>query len=197
MESGFGPVSMNSFNHYAYGAVGEWLYSGVAGIKTDEEQAGFKHSWIQPVPCIRSNHAGEKPSLFPITWASASHRSPYGIVESSWTWDDDEELTLNIIVPPNTTATLLLPFLDGSMRIEEASDDLDDSENMKKTDLKDGGISIDLQSGHYDFSIFTEANSIAVHESTTEHHLYDLTGRRLSTAPQHGIYIQDGRKVMK
>ncbi|MBO7559265.1 MAG: family 78 glycoside hydrolase catalytic domain [Bacteroidaceae bacterium] len=197
MESGFGPVSMNSFNHYAYGAVGEWLYSGVAGIKTDEEQAGFKHSWIQPVPCIRSNHAGEKPSLFPITWASASHRSPYGIVESSWTWDDEEELTLNVIVPPNTTATLLLPFLDGSMRIEEASDDLDDSENMKKTDLKDGGISIDLQSGHYDFSIFTQETSIAVHETSTEHHLYDLTGRRLTTAPQHGIYIQDGRKVMK
>ena len=197
MESGFGPVSMNSFNHYAYGAVGEWLYSGVAGIKPDEERAGFKHSWIQPVPCIRNGRAGEKPLLLPITWASASHHSPYGTVESSWTWDDEEELTLNVVVPPNTTATLLLPFLDGTMRIEEISDDLDDSENMKKTDLKDGGISIDLQSGHYDFSIFTQETSIAVYETSTEHHLYDLTGRPLSTPPQHGIYIQDGRKVRK
>ena len=196
-ESGFGPVSMNSFNHYAYGAVGEWLYSGVAGIKPNEEQAGFKHCLIQPVPCSQDSRADKKSLLSPITWASASHRSPYGTVESSWTWHDEGELTLDVVVPPNTTATLLLSFLDENMLIEEETDEIDDSENIKKTVLEDGGISIDLQSGHYNFSIFNKETSIVSHQTSTEHKLYDLTGRRLYSVPQHGIYIQDGKKVYK
>ena len=63
---------MNSFNHYAYGAVGEWLYTVVAGLNIDEEKPGFKHTIIRP-------RIGGG-----LSFAEASHLSPYGEIKSRW-----------------------------------------------------------------------------------------------------------------
>ncbi|MBO7375745.1 MAG: alpha-rhamnosidase, partial [Clostridia bacterium] len=52
-ERGFGDVGMNSFNHYAYGAVAEWLFSGVCGILPDPENPGFERFIIRPNPDMR------------------------------------------------------------------------------------------------------------------------------------------------
>ena len=49
-DGSFQDVGMNSFNHYAYGAIGEWLYSRVAGIKLDENKPGYKHFFLAPHP---------------------------------------------------------------------------------------------------------------------------------------------------
>jgi alpha-L-rhamnosidase len=97
-EKGFQDPSMNSFNHYAYGAVGAWLYAVVAGLQLDPEQPGYKHILIQPHP------VGE------LTHARATLRTMYGIAESRWKISGHKFL-LDITIPPNTTATVRLPGL--------------------------------------------------------------------------------------
>jgi alpha-L-rhamnosidase len=92
----FQDKGMNSFNHYAYGAVGKWLYSYVAGIRIDEKEPGYKHILIQPNP------GGD------LTSASASVHSMYGKVESSWKVKDNH-FNLIINIPHNTYATAILP----------------------------------------------------------------------------------------
>ena len=87
---------MNSFNHYAYGAIGDWMYQVVAGIDVDPQAPGYKHILIQPQPGGGLTHA------------RASHNSLYGKVTSAWEMKDDRfELTVEI--PANTRATVRLP----------------------------------------------------------------------------------------
>lgn len=86
---------MNSFNHYAYGAIGEWLYRVVAGIEADQEEPGYKHTIIQP-------HTGGN-----LTEVKGSYESVYGTVESSWKREGNN-IVLKVKVPVNTTATILL-----------------------------------------------------------------------------------------
>jgi alpha-L-rhamnosidase len=71
-DSSFEPASMNSFNHYAYGAIGDWMYRSVAGLDTDGEGPGYKRIRIQP-------HIGKG-----LDHAAASLHTPYGLAESKW-----------------------------------------------------------------------------------------------------------------
>jgi alpha-L-rhamnosidase len=87
---------MNSFNHYAYGAVGDWIYRVAAGIEIDDMAPGYKHILIQPQP------GGG------FTRARASHMSPYGEVSSAWEINN-QEFQLVAQVPANTRATVRLP----------------------------------------------------------------------------------------
>src|SRR5881227_237695 len=89
-DGSFQDPGMNSFNHYAYGAIGEWMYRVVAGIELDESHPGYKHILIQPQP------GGG------LTFANASVESLYGRVASGWKIADGK-LTVTIQVPPNTT----------------------------------------------------------------------------------------------
>jgi alpha-L-rhamnosidase len=95
-EKGFQDAGMNSFNHYALGSVGEWLYSTVAGIAPDPERPGFKHVLLAPQP------GGG------LTSASATHETPYGTVSSAWTLDGDR-FEWSVTLPANTTATVRVP----------------------------------------------------------------------------------------
>ncbi|WP_052282357.1 glycoside hydrolase family 78 protein [Kluyvera genomosp. 1] len=88
---------MNSFNHYAYGAVGEWLYRTVAGIEADETAPGFKHVVISPLPGGGLN------------WMDASYESIYGEIAVNWKAVDGR-IVLTCRIPANTTATINLPF---------------------------------------------------------------------------------------
>jgi alpha-L-rhamnosidase len=91
-----GDPSMNSFNHYAYGAVGEWLYRDSAGIGTDTDSPGFHRIVLHP----QFNSAlGE---------ASASFDSPYGTISSAWQ-DDGNTISWKVTIPANTTALMYLP----------------------------------------------------------------------------------------
>jgi alpha-L-rhamnosidase len=92
----FQDVGMNSFNHYAYGAIGDWMYRVMAGIETDEAAPGYKHIRIQPRP------GGG------FTEVKASHETPYGNVASAWT-RKDATFELQVDVPANTRATVRLP----------------------------------------------------------------------------------------
>ena len=95
-DGSFQDVGMNSFNHYAYGAIGEWMYRVVAGLELDEAAPGYKHILIEP-------HPGGG-----LTSANTSVESMYGLVASGWTIADGK-MTLKIDVPANTTATVRVP----------------------------------------------------------------------------------------
>ena len=93
-EGGF-PAGMNSFNHYAFGSICEWMFENMAGIK--ETSPGFKTFLIQPEP-MNAN----------INSLKATHRSVYGNITSAWQKKGDL-ITMTIEVPVNTTATICLP----------------------------------------------------------------------------------------
>jgi alpha-L-rhamnosidase len=92
----FQNTGMNSFNHYAYGAIGQWLYTYVAGIKIDELRPGYKHFFLAPHPGGGLQHA------------RATFDSMYGTIRSSWRLDG-EKVTYEFEIPANTTATVILP----------------------------------------------------------------------------------------
>lgn len=95
-KDGFGSVGMNSFNHYGYGAIGQWLYRTVAGIWYDKNQVGYKNILFEPKPYGDFNFAG------------ATHETPYGTATSSWKISDGV-MEWTVIIPPNSTGTLTFP----------------------------------------------------------------------------------------
>ncbi|MDR1135848.1 MAG: family 78 glycoside hydrolase catalytic domain [Clostridiales Family XIII bacterium] len=97
LSGGFGPVSMNSFNHYAFGSVSEWFYNGVAGINTDPQNPGFKNIIIEPALDGR------------LSYAKASYDSIRGEIVSGWTRQGENSYKLDVVVPANATATVVLP----------------------------------------------------------------------------------------
>lgn len=104
-DKGFQNAGMNSFNHYAYGAIGEWLYSRVAGIDMDPDVAAYKRIVFRPTP------GGG------ITRAQAELETLYGQVSSSWRLTGSRFI-LEIRVPPNTSGTVALP---GEKKVREVS----------------------------------------------------------------------------
>lgn len=96
-EQGFQTPSMNSFNHYSLGSVGEWMFRYMAGIDADPTEPGFRHIIIQPRPGGRLTHV------------KAAYKSLYGTIHVGWELIDQGELRLEIEVPANTTATVHVP----------------------------------------------------------------------------------------
>lgn len=136
---GFGPAGMNSFNHYAYGAIGRWMYERIGGLAPDPAQPGYKHILIQPAP------GG------PLTSASASLETPYGRAESAWHLDGDK-LSMRAVVPPNTTATVVFPSgrpdeitLDGRPLVENTA-------AAAVAPRPDGKAAVDVPAGTYQFT---------------------------------------------
>jgi alpha-L-rhamnosidase len=93
---GFQDAGMNSFNHYAFGAVGEWMFRGILGLAPDESRPGYQRFVVRPRP------GGD------ITWARGSYESIRGRIAVSWTLHG-EDLTLVVTVPANTTAVIHVP----------------------------------------------------------------------------------------
>ncbi len=133
----FQNVGMNSFNHYAYGAIGEWLYTYVAGIQIDPKAPGYKHFILTP-------HTGGG-----LTNATAQYKSLYGQIESAWKIEGNT-LIYNVDIPANTTATIKLPKASlESVSINSSPLKEEKSKNIKETKE---GVSLDLGSGKYQFT---------------------------------------------
>ena len=128
---------MNSFNHYAYGAIGEWLYRVVAGIEIDESSPGYKHIIIQP-------HPGGG-----LTDAKAKVESMYGPVESGWQIED-KTMTLNVEIPPNTRATVRIASADIE-DILEGGIEVSKAKGILKTSRQGDTAIINIGSGKYLF----------------------------------------------
>jgi alpha-L-rhamnosidase len=138
--SGFHPSQMNSFNHYAYGAVGEWLYRVVAGIDVDPDRgAGFRRVRIRP-------HPGGS-----LTSASARVETHRGPIETSWSLADGAA-QLQVAVPPNTTATIEFPTANEAA-VTESGLRLADVDGIHDVGIRRGRVACTARAGAYAFEI--------------------------------------------
>ena len=140
IANGFGDAGMNSFNHYSYGSVTEWLYSSLAGITCDEENTGFSHFYLKP------NSGGG------INKVSCEYDSVRGMIKSAWTASDGVIKTYNCTVPANTTATLYLPAASAEA-VTESGKPLSEAEGLKVVSSENGYLIIELSSGAFEFEI--------------------------------------------
>jgi len=135
--------SMNSFNHFALGAVGQWMYEFQLGITTDYEngEAGYKHFILQP------QAGGNYTSL------KGSFKSEYGVISIDWTADGNGKMTsCKVVVPANTSATLYLPVNNGKGEIKKTTG----VTFLGKTIHNNIQVeSFDLKSGEFEFTIET------------------------------------------
>lgn len=132
-DSTFQDVGMNSFNHYAYGAIGDWMYRVVAGIEIGTP--GYKQILIQPQPDKR------------LSFAKAVFESSYGTIVSSWKIADGK-MIVQVIIPANTTATIKLP----TSNAEKITDNGIAILNLFKNIKQDGkNVVIEVGSGEYSF----------------------------------------------
>ena len=135
-EKGFGDVGMNSFNHYAYGAIVEWMYRYMAGIEAIEP--GFGKFSLYPRIDMRT--ADELPEgQSNIKWVKAEFNSVKGLIKSEW--NTENGLVYKCSVPEGTTAQLTLPVVADTINI-----------NGKDVKADKGGIfEMTLESGEYTF----------------------------------------------
>ena len=134
----FESPGMNSFNHYAYGAIGDWMYRKMVGIDTYEDGVGYKHIKIKP-------HIGGD-----FTFAFASLDTYYGKVSNSWKIEK-ENLLMNVEIPVNTTAIVFVPA-ENAGTIKESGKVLSQVD-IKVKSSKDGYVVLELGSGAYHFVV--------------------------------------------
>lgn len=132
----FGPVDMNSFNHYANGAVGDWMFQHLGGLQMLE--AGYRRTRIAP---LMSHPA--------LSHAKASLHTPYGLLASDWRRAPDG-LHLNVDVPVGTEAEILLPAPD-PRRVREGPHAASRAPGVRQARWKDGVLKLRVGSGHYEF----------------------------------------------
>jgi alpha-L-rhamnosidase len=131
-DGSFQDKGMNSFNHYAYGAVGDWMYQVMVGIDVDPDKPGYKHSLIQPHPGGGLDHA------------SASHTTMYGRISSAWQIKDGR-FSLTIEVPANTTATVRLP----TAKLDQVSEG---GKALSGARQEGEAVIVEVGSGKYEFA---------------------------------------------
>ena len=137
-DSTFQDPGMNSFNHYAYGAIGDWMYRVVAGLET--ETPGYRHLRIQPQP-------GEH-----LSYAKASFESPYGTVMSGWKKTDAGKTEFTVRIPSNADATIVLPVSDIN-KVTESGKPVSGNPGFSSVRVTDGRISFKAGSGEYHFIV--------------------------------------------
>ncbi len=138
-DSTFQNVGMNSFNHYAYGAIGDWMYQYIGGIQLDPMQPGYKHIIIHPQP------GGG------ITSAKTSYESLYGTIATEWK-QEGKQFQLMTEIPPNTTATVWLPASEAG-QVKEGNLPLADAPGVLDVRQSDGGLQVEVGSGRYVFEM--------------------------------------------
>ena len=136
-ERGFQSPKMNSFNHFALGSIGEWLFEHVVGIGDDRSGDAFKRIRLQPTP---------GPG---IDWCRGSYRSARGLIESHWRIEG-EDFIYECTIPVNTTATLELPFHDAAhVEIDGAAV----AACVAQPQTRDGRTALELGSGRYQIRV--------------------------------------------
>ena len=142
-ERGFENPGMNSFAHYAFGAVGEWMFRTIGGIETDGP--AFKEIVIRPLP------GGT------LSWADTRHESIRGTVATRWEIDETSEgepecLRLDVTIPANATATIYVPA-DNVSHVQEGSLSAAEAEGLEYLRTDSGGAVFRAESGSYRFIV--------------------------------------------
>lgn len=126
---------MNSFNHFAFGSVGQWYYEALAGINLDPERPGFKHIILRPGP------VGD------LTWVRASYPSMYGTIRSDWEIKDGK-LIWDVLIPANTTATAYIP----AWRQDDVAGDVG-GPTVRFAGTEGGCVVYEIGAGAYGFTV--------------------------------------------
>lgn len=150
IEKGFGDSGMNSFNHYAYGAVAEWMFRYMAGIDTDEKNPGFKHIILHPNPDTRKELPQGQEH---ITMVDAVYGSVYGDIKSKWNMDTSGGVVYEITIPANTTATVFISQIKENSYIYENKTRAEDVEGVVSVKDENGKFILELNSGSYVFNV--------------------------------------------
>jgi alpha-L-rhamnosidase len=137
-DSTFQDKSMNSFNHYAYGAIGEWMYRVVAGLNLDPAHPGYKHIVVRPRP------GGN------FTWARAAIETQYGQSASGWKRDGNR-MTVTVRVPPNASASVWLPAASLA-GVSEGTTPVARAAGVTSAAQDGDAVRVDVGSGEYTFA---------------------------------------------
>ena len=136
-DGSFQDAGMNSFNHYAYGAIGDWMYRVVAGIEVDPSAPGYKQILIQPQP------GGG------LTRVRASHLTPFGRVECWWELKA-KRIEIGVEVPANTRATIRLPGA-AAAQVTEGDKPLVAGDGIETIKANGDAFVLEVGSGRYRF----------------------------------------------
>jgi len=145
-EEGFGRhnAAMNSFAHYAFGAVCEWMFRTLAGIASDGP--GYSKITIRPSPPRPGSNAQHKP----IDWVKASYDSIRGRIASEWRVDR-KRFVLKVQIPANTTATVYVPAVDVA-RVTESGKPLNQADGVRLLRMEGDRAVVAIGSGRYEFA---------------------------------------------
>ena len=135
---GFQDPGMNSFNHWAFGSVGEWMFQSIVGIQPDERSPAWKHFVIRPRP------GGG------VTWAEGRYDSIRGLIASDWKIEKGG-LALAVTIPANTTATRYVPATARDV-VTESGQPVSSSPGVKFLRMEDGNAVFEVGSGRYRFA---------------------------------------------
>ena len=135
IDSTFQTPGMNSFNHYAYGAIGDWMYRNITGLSA--LAPGYKEIEIKPIPGGR------------LTQATAELVTPYGLAKSSWMIQDGR-FRFDVVVPANSSAKVILPKA-ATKKITERSIDIGKVKVIRDIAAVGPDVSVTLGSGSYHF----------------------------------------------
>ncbi len=124
---------MNSFNHYAYGSIGEWMVRVMAGLEIQESEPGYRRTLLYPQP------GGG------LTSVTGRYESQYGAVECSWKFTGDR-LEVNCQIPVNTTADIRLDHVASVV----------DSDGLEYHVDEDGTLTAEAGSGVYRVCVVLE-----------------------------------------
>ena len=138
-DSTFQTPGMNSFNHYAYGAIGDWMYRNVTGMDTDPNAPGYKRIIVKPRP-------GGK-----LTNASASLETNYGKLSAAWKIENGN-LVLDVEVPANTTATIYIPA-NTADAVSESGKKISTQKDVQVGATANGFVEVKTGSGKYQFVV--------------------------------------------
>lgn len=139
---------MNSFNHYAYGAVGEWLYRYVAGIDLGPDDRAFHHFQLHPQFDPSLGHS------------SATYESTYGAIASSWKYVNGA-IEWTATIPANTTATITIPVTHRSQILLNGKAITQQTPGLKSVPGNDRRQNFEAASGSYRFTIQPDASATA------------------------------------
>lgn len=139
-DGNFQNPDMNSFNHYAYGAIGDWMYRTIAGINISEGSVGYKSIFIKPRLGGGISHA------------SAALDTYYGKLSSSWKLTDGK-FSMEVTIPANTTATIYIPAAN-AQAVTASGKALSTVKDVSITDTNDNAyVALKVGSGSYQFSV--------------------------------------------
>ncbi len=181
-EDGFGRhnAAMNSFSHYSFGAVCQWMFDTLAGIRS--QGTGYQRIIIHPRPAAPGSNAERKV----INWVKASYNSVRGPITSNWRVEGDR-FDLDVEIPANTVAIVIIPA-SPKPEITEGGQPLEQAEGIRKVRMHGNVALVSVASGKYHFS-----STRAIHKAT---HAYKTTPPPDTSTNPDGIKLDGATALM-